>query len=387
MWADLEPIGRDPDSGGYRRYAWTAEDQLLREWFAGECAARGLELVEDRAGNQWGWWGDPDASPAPAWSADRTSTRCPTVAPSTARSAWSAPLRPSTSCGAGGVAPMRPLGVVNFVDEEGARFGVACAGSRLITGRLDAERALGLRGDDGRSLAEVLRSRRPAARARRRRPGGIAPHRVLRRASRRAGPGSGRAVIRSGSAPTSGPTVAGASTSAARPTTRAPRVWRTAGTRCSAFAELVLAARAAAAEHDCLATVGKVRVQPGGVNAIARAGDGMARRPRRRRGARPEPRSRDRTDRAADRDGRVVEESWTPANLVQSPSWWTGSSGSFPTRRCSAPAPGTTPASWPPRGSRRRCCSSATRPASPTPPPNGPSRPTAGPGWRRWPPC
>ena len=32
----------------------------MREWFAGECAARGLDLVEDRMGNQWAWWGDPD---------------------------------------------------------------------------------------------------------------------------------------------------------------------------------------------------------------------------------------------------------------------------------------------------------------------------------------
>ena len=36
------------------------EDADLREWFAGEAAARGLDLVEDRAGNVWAWWGDPD---------------------------------------------------------------------------------------------------------------------------------------------------------------------------------------------------------------------------------------------------------------------------------------------------------------------------------------
>jgi N-carbamoyl-L-amino-acid hydrolase len=34
-------------------------------------------------------------------------------------------------------------------------------------------------------------------------------------------------------------------------------------------AALVLAARAAATRHGCVATVGKVRVEPGGVNAIA----------------------------------------------------------------------------------------------------------------------
>ena len=61
MWADLAPVGRHPGTGGYRRHAWTREDADLREWFAGEAAARGLDLVEDRVGNLWAWWGNPDA--------------------------------------------------------------------------------------------------------------------------------------------------------------------------------------------------------------------------------------------------------------------------------------------------------------------------------------
>src|SRR5699024_5048832 len=63
MWDELVPVGRDDRTGGYHRFAWTREDHTLREWFAGEAAARGLELVEDRAGNQWAWWCDPDAAP------------------------------------------------------------------------------------------------------------------------------------------------------------------------------------------------------------------------------------------------------------------------------------------------------------------------------------
>ncbi|MGB6020804.1 MAG: allantoate amidohydrolase, partial [Ornithinimicrobium sp.] len=54
MWADLEPIGR-ASSGGYRRFAWTREDHTLREWFSAEAAERGLDLTQDRAGNQWAW--------------------------------------------------------------------------------------------------------------------------------------------------------------------------------------------------------------------------------------------------------------------------------------------------------------------------------------------
>ena len=49
MWSDLAPVGRSPASGGYRRYAWTREDAVLREWFTGEAAPRGLDVVTDRA--------------------------------------------------------------------------------------------------------------------------------------------------------------------------------------------------------------------------------------------------------------------------------------------------------------------------------------------------
>ena len=56
MWADLLPVGRDNGTGGYRRHAWAPADLVCREWFAGEAARRGLDLVVDRNGNQWAWW-------------------------------------------------------------------------------------------------------------------------------------------------------------------------------------------------------------------------------------------------------------------------------------------------------------------------------------------
>jgi N-carbamoyl-L-amino-acid hydrolase len=57
---------------------------------------------------------------------------------------------------AAGITPSRPVGVVNFGDEEGARFGIACAGSRMVTGALPRDRALGLRDGDGTSMAEAM---------------------------------------------------------------------------------------------------------------------------------------------------------------------------------------------------------------------------------------
>src|SRR5262245_36259822 len=57
LWAELEPIGRDRRTGGYRRYSWTGADQECREWFRAAAAARGLTADEDGNGNLWAWWG------------------------------------------------------------------------------------------------------------------------------------------------------------------------------------------------------------------------------------------------------------------------------------------------------------------------------------------
>ena len=43
LWQELEPIGRDPGTGGYRRYSWTPADAACRAWFtsAGRAARPG----------------------------------------------------------------------------------------------------------------------------------------------------------------------------------------------------------------------------------------------------------------------------------------------------------------------------------------------------------
>ena len=61
---EIRDVGRNPGTGGYRRFVWNDADQQLREWFAGEAKRRGLDLHVDRNGNQWAWWGDPAAGDA-----------------------------------------------------------------------------------------------------------------------------------------------------------------------------------------------------------------------------------------------------------------------------------------------------------------------------------
>jgi beta-ureidopropionase / N-carbamoyl-L-amino-acid hydrolase len=271
MWSAIAPIGREASTGGYRRYAWTPQDAMMREWFAGEASRRGLDLVVDLAGNQWAWWGDPDAAVAAGRPGVVIGSHLDSVPDG---GAFDGPLGVVSALAvvdalkAKGFLPSRPIAVVNFVDEEGARFGIACAGSRLITGKLDPDTARGLRDADGVTMAEAM---------------GAAGHPV-----EHVGPDGetvariwafvelhveqGRGLIELGR-----PVAVG---SVIRPHGR----WRIdldgqanhAGTTrlkdrsdpMLDLATVIQAARAAAAAQGCVATVGKVRVEPNGVNAI-----------------------------------------------------------------------------------------------------------------------
>lgn len=150
----IADVGRAP-AGGYERFAWTTHDLTLREWFAAEADARGLAVVVDRAGNQWAWWGDPDAD-GPGVVTGSHLDSVP------GGGAFDGPLGVASAFAAldalraAGVRPERPLGIVNFSDEEGARFGLACLGSRAVTGTVAADKLLALRDGAGDSLADVL---------------------------------------------------------------------------------------------------------------------------------------------------------------------------------------------------------------------------------------
>jgi N-carbamoyl-L-amino-acid hydrolase len=154
MWRDLAPIGRHSASGGYRRYAWSAADAECRDWFRDQAKARGLTCELDRNGNQWAWLGDPLAEGAVV-----TGSHLDSVPDG---GAFDGPLGVVSAFAAvdelraRGARPRKPIAVVNFTDEEGARFGLACVGSRLTAGQLTPEQAGKLRDADGVSLPRAM---------------------------------------------------------------------------------------------------------------------------------------------------------------------------------------------------------------------------------------
>ncbi|MQS12543.1 allantoate amidohydrolase [Streptomyces kaniharaensis] len=154
MWAELLPVGRSASSGGYRRFAWNSADAECRAWFEQQARNRGLTYELDRNGNQWAWLGDPNAGGAVV-----TGSHLDSVPDG---GAFDGPLGVVSSFAAldelrlRGVEFTRPLAIVNFGDEEGARFGVACIGSRLSAGVLSREAAYELRDADGVRLPDAM---------------------------------------------------------------------------------------------------------------------------------------------------------------------------------------------------------------------------------------
>ena len=157
LWAELLPVGRDERTGGYRRYSWTEPDAACRGWFARTATGLGMRTDYDGNGNLWAWWGRPGGESPPAIATGSHLDSVPDGG------AYDGPLGIVSAFAAisrlrdQGFRPARPIGVAAFTEEEGARFGVACLGSRLLAGVIDPAAARALRDRDGMSLDEAMR--------------------------------------------------------------------------------------------------------------------------------------------------------------------------------------------------------------------------------------
>lgn len=153
LLASIENVGRDSRSGGYYRSVFSTPELDLRAWFIAEAERRGLEVITDRNGIIWAWWGEPRAGSVV------TGSHLDSVP---GGGAFDGPLGVAAALEAvgllraRGVEPQRSLAVAVFPEEEGSRFGVACLGSRLLTGKLSADRARALTDQDGNTLAEAF---------------------------------------------------------------------------------------------------------------------------------------------------------------------------------------------------------------------------------------
>lgn len=153
-WARLLPIGRNPTTGGYERHLFNPAELACREWFSTAAAELGLDVVADRNGNLFGWWGNPDAD-GPGLVLGSHLDSVPDGGAFDGPLGVVSALAVVRALKAGRALPPRPMAVAAFAEEEGSRFGVACAGSRLLTGALDPDRARGLSDHDGTTWAQA----------------------------------------------------------------------------------------------------------------------------------------------------------------------------------------------------------------------------------------
>ena len=153
LWRELEPLGRDPGTGGYRRYSWTEADTQCRAWFTRQAEELGLAVEPDNNGNLWAWWGQQRTN------AIATGSHLDSVPDG---GGYDGALGVVSALAAVEMLkdknfhPERAVVLAVFTEEEGARFRVPCLGSRLMTGAIDPETARALADDDGITLAAAM---------------------------------------------------------------------------------------------------------------------------------------------------------------------------------------------------------------------------------------
>ena len=151
--ADLRELARRTgDERGAQRLCWTETWREARAFLADLLAEIGVEAERDAAGNLWarleGGDGAPvavgshvDSVPDGGWLDGALGV----MAAVGVLRAW-----------AGTTPPPRPLLLVDWADEEGARFGRSLFGSSAFSGSLDPESVRALSDASGTSLADAL---------------------------------------------------------------------------------------------------------------------------------------------------------------------------------------------------------------------------------------
>jgi N-carbamoyl-L-amino-acid hydrolase len=155
--AELEELRElTGDEDGAQRVAWSDTWIQAREWLSGKLAGTGVEEETDEAGNQWFTLrgdteralligGHIDSVPNGGWLDGALNVMAGVEV-----------LRRI----AGDGEPPATVRLVNWADEEGARFGRSLFGSSAASGTMDDQEELAARTDaEGRKLPEVLAER------------------------------------------------------------------------------------------------------------------------------------------------------------------------------------------------------------------------------------
>ena len=153
---DLRELAlRTADERGAQRLCWSPTWREARALLIELLGELGLEAEVDEAGNLWARLdGEDETAPAVALGSHLDSV--PDGGWLDGALGVMAALGVLRAWATSGRRPPVSLVLVDWADEEGARFGRSLFGSSAFAGTLDPEAVAGLRDGEGRALAEVL---------------------------------------------------------------------------------------------------------------------------------------------------------------------------------------------------------------------------------------
>ena len=147
---DMARVGATP-RGGVRRLALTDDDRRGRDLFAQWCRDAGMTVSVDAVGNLFARRDGTDAQAAPVLIGSHLDTQ-PEGGRFDGVYGVLAALELVRTLNDAGIATGKPLDIVSWTNEEGARFAPAMLGSAVFTGALPLDDALAKQDADGVTL-------------------------------------------------------------------------------------------------------------------------------------------------------------------------------------------------------------------------------------------
>ena len=151
---DYSAIGAT-DRGGLHRLALSDEDKAVRDRFRDDVEALGLTVRVDELGNMFARREGTDPDAAPVLVGSHLDSQ-PYGGRYDGQLGVLCALETLRALDDAAVETRRPIEIVNWTNEEGARFEHAMLGSGVFTGVVSADEALAITDDDGVSVGEEL---------------------------------------------------------------------------------------------------------------------------------------------------------------------------------------------------------------------------------------
>ncbi|WP_108659406.1 Zn-dependent hydrolase [Acuticoccus kandeliae] len=157
LWSSLMETAKigGTAKGGIRRLTLSDEDKEVRDWFKAACEAEGLTVAIDALGNMFATRPGTDPDAAPIAFGSHLDTQ-PAGGKFDGILGVLAGLEAIRTMNAAGYQTRAPITLINWTNEEGARFAPAMMCSGVFSGEIPMEQALATKDNDGRVFGEEL---------------------------------------------------------------------------------------------------------------------------------------------------------------------------------------------------------------------------------------